>query len=268
MRTTPVRKAPTTSLGAEIVMSGASGTTSPKTFWERVARTRWGAYITRHEEREFVGAVALAEPASEALEIGAEGGRWAMKLRQRGWRLTCTDVDPAVLAVCQERIPEARCIVVHPDDTRFPVDDASVRLLVIIEVEPVTEAAWFPREAVRVLEPGGVLIATLGNPVSARAAFHRMLCRRGLRKDKAYMGPSYAAFRRALRARGLHIAAERGLTWFPFTRQSNSRLIPAAEFLERLLGLSRLPTLSPLVIVTARKPEHNAVSGDSPMAFS
>jgi hypothetical protein len=51
---------------------------------------------------------------------------------------------------------------------------------------------------------------------------------------------------------GFHITAERGLTWFPFTRRSNSRLIPAADLVERVLGLSNLPTLSPLVIVTAR----------------
>src|SRR2546427_2835608 len=155
--------------------------TAPRTYWEGAARTRWGAYITRHEEREFLRTLALAEPPSEALEIGADGGRWALQLRQRGWRPTCTDVNPTTLAVCQARIPEARCVVVQPADTRFPVDDASVRLLVVIEVAPVSEAVWFPREAARVLEPGGILIATLLNPVSARGAFYRMIRRLGLR---------------------------------------------------------------------------------------
>jgi SAM-dependent methyltransferase len=235
------------------LMSSASTTAAPKTFWEGVAKTRWGAYITRHEEHEFERALALAEPPSYSLEIGAEGGRWAMQAHQRGWRPTCTDVDPATLAVCQERIPDARCVVVQRGDTRFPVADASVRLLVVIEVEPVSEAAWFPREAARVLEPGGILITTLCNPVSVRGVFYRMIRRLGLRRQAAYMGPSYVAFRRALRASGLQVAAERGLTWFPFTRLSNSPLVPAADSIERVLGLSRLPTLSPLVIVTARK---------------
>src|SRR5438034_4743776 len=152
--------------------SGASTTAGPITFWESVARTRWGAYITRYEEREFLRALALAEPPSGALEIGVDGGRWALRLRQLGWRTTCTDVNPTTLAVCQARIPEARCVVVQAADTRFPADDASVRLLVVIEVAPVSEAAWFPREAARVLEPGGILIATLLNPVSARGAFY------------------------------------------------------------------------------------------------
>lgn len=223
--------------------------------WEGAARSRFGTYITQYEEREFQRALAMAEPCSDALEIGAEGGRWTTQLRQRGWRLTCTDIDPATLAVCQMRVPEARCIVVDPGDTRLPADDASIRLLVVMEVPPVSEAAWFPREAARVLQPGGILIVTLFNSLSARGAFYRMIRRLGLRRFDGYTGPSYGNFRRALRATGLQIVGERGLTWFPFTRHSDSFLIPAADSVERVLGLSKLPILSPLVIVTARKPD-------------
>jgi SAM-dependent methyltransferase len=235
-------------------LRGTSAVARPKTYWEGVARTGWGAYMTRHQARELLRALALAGPPSAALEIGVNGGRWATQLHHRGWRLTCTDINPVTLAVCQERIPEARCVVVQPTDSRLPVDDASVRLLVVFEVPPVSEAGWFPREAARVLEPGGILICTQLNPVSARGAFYRIIRRLGLRQHVYYTGPSYAAFRRALRASGLQIVGERGLTWFPFTRHSNSRLIRGADSVERVLGLSRLPTLSPLVIVTARKP--------------
>src|SRR5437899_428190 len=95
---------------------------APKTYWEGVARTRWGAYITRHEERELLRALALAEPPSEALEIGADGGRWTLQLCQRGWRPTCTDVNATTLAICQARVPEAHCVVVQAADTRLPAD--------------------------------------------------------------------------------------------------------------------------------------------------
>lgn len=226
--------------------------------WEGPTRSRFGTYIAWHEQREFRRALALADPPSDALEIGAEGGRWTMALRQRGWRITCTDIDPAALAICQQRVPEARCIVVEPGDTRFPVDAARYRLLVVMEVPPVSEAAWFPSEAARVLQPGGILIVTLFNFFSARGSFYRMIRRRGLRRFDLYTGPSYSVFRRALRAHGFQIVAERGLTWFPFSRTSNNPLIPLADSLEQVLGLSKLPTLSPLVIVTARKAEHTS----------
>jgi hypothetical protein len=43
------------------------------------------------------------------------------------------------------------------------------------------------------------------------------------------------------------------LAWAPFTRKSDARLIPLATALERVLGLRRLPALSPLIVVTARR---------------
>ena len=77
------------------------------------------------------------------------------------WQMTATNVDPRVLAVCKERNPSASCILVDPTDESFPVDDASVDLLLCFEVPPVVNQAWFFAEAARVLEPGGKLVGTL-----------------------------------------------------------------------------------------------------------
>lgn len=199
-------------------------------------------------------AETLAGPPGHALEIGAEGGRWSLQLAARGWSLTCTDVDPGTLAVCQERLPNANCIVVDPSETRLPATDDSVRLLIAIEVAPVAESEWLAPEAARVLEPGGVLVATVYNPTSWRAAAYRLLVRTKRRRYEWYHGPSYREFRDRLERAGLSVVDERGYGWPPFTRDSDSRLIPVAVRLERMVGLRRLPSLSPFVIIVATKP--------------
>ena len=64
---------------------------------------------------------------------------------------------------------------------------------------------------------------------------------------------AYASRRVALREAGFEIVSERGYCWFPFSRASNSRLIPLLTRLERWLLLDRLPLLSPWVVFVARK---------------
>ncbi len=224
-----------------------------QTYWEAAAKTRWGAYMTRREQADLDRAEELAGAPTQALEVGADGGRWSIRLRQRGWRVACTDVNRETLALCQKRIPDARCVLVAKTEQRLPVDDAAIQLLVAIEVPQVTGAAWFPAEAARALHPGGVLFTTVWNPMSARGRFYALIKRLGLRAFSAYTGPSYAAFRRSLQRSGFEVLSAHGLAWFPFTRQSNSRLIDKAAAVECWLGLSRLPRVSPLVLVTARR---------------
>jgi SAM-dependent methyltransferase len=224
-----------------------------QTYWEAVAETRWGAYITRYERRELLAAATSLRRPGTALEVGCEGGRWSRLLADLGWRLVCTDVDATTLALCAERIPEATCVLVDSADTRLPCDDAAVQLLLAYEVDPVTSASWFPSEAARVLAAGGILVCTFLNRRSVRGAAYLALHRLGRRRHDYYVGPTYGAYRRALRDTGLEPVRQLGLGWAPFTRNSDASLIPLATALEQVLGLRRLPALSPLVVVTARR---------------
>jgi len=107
------------------------------TYWENVARTRWGSYITEIEKRVILKASNLAGSPTTALEIGCEGGRWSRLLAELGWNMICTDIDPNALEVCQRRIPSAKCILVDPNDSKIPYETRSVKLLLCIEVLPV-----------------------------------------------------------------------------------------------------------------------------------
>lgn len=64
---------------------------------------------------------------------------------------------------------------------------------------------------------------------------------------------SYRSWRAALKRLGFETVHEAGLCWMPFSRESNSRLIGPAIALEKLLGLSRLPSLSPWISVVMSK---------------
>ncbi|GDY32047.1 class I SAM-dependent methyltransferase [Gandjariella thermophila] len=224
------------------------------TYWERVATSRWGSYITAEEDRAIRWASEMAGNPRHALEIGCDGGRWARMLSQEGWSVTCTDVAEEAIKLCADRVPDARCIKVDPADTFLPAEDASTSLVLCIEVLAVVGSDWFHKEVVRVLAPGGMLVATTWNRNSARGVAANLASRWRRRGPHSFYRTRYTAWRRQLLAAGLEVQSELGLCWFPFGRSSNSPLVPIAAMTEKRLGLARMPALSPWVLVTARKP--------------
>lgn len=224
-----------------------------------MAESRWGAYVTDREREHLLDALGRVEPGV-SLEVGCEGGRWSHLIRERGWQVICTDVDESSLALCRARLPDAECIHVEPDGRTLPVDDESVRLLLIYEVAPVMDSDWILAEAARALEPGGLLVCSTWNPRSARGAAYRLLAHVSKRENEGvrrfqdyYQGPPHGRFRKQLEARGFDIRRERGLCWFPFGRSSDSRLVGPATTMENALGLARLPTWSPWVLSIAQR---------------
>jgi ubiquinone/menaquinone biosynthesis C-methylase UbiE len=230
-----------------------------RTYWESVAETRWGAYVTDREREHLLDALERVEPGV-SLEVGCEGGRWSHLIHTRGWHVICTDVDESSLALCTARLPDANCIHVDPDDRALPVDDKSVRLLLIYEVAQVIDSDWILGEAARVLEPAGLFVCSTWNPRSLRGAAYRMLARMSKREVEGvrrfqdyYRGPPHGTFRKQLDEQGFDVLRERGLCWFPFGRSSNSRLVGPATTVERALGLARTPGLSPWVLTIAQR---------------
>src|SRR5574341_2375579 len=104
------------------------------TYWENIATTKWGCYITAIERRALLRATEMSRNPTVALEIGCEGGRWSKLLAELGWNIICTDVDATSLTLCQRRIPQAKCILVSPDDPKIPCESDSIGLLLCLEV--------------------------------------------------------------------------------------------------------------------------------------
>jgi len=240
---------------------GGGGTPSEHTpgsltFWEKISQTtRWGRYLTRIEERALLVATDASSRPGTALEIGCEGGRWSKLLVNQGWDVICTDTRSDMLAVCQSRLPRAKCLLVQSMDPSIPCAKGALELLLCVEVDPVSGSKWFINEASRVLKPGGILVATLLNKFSLRALIHRTLrpLTAAKRSERGYYQVSYRSVRRTLLDVGFNILHERGCCWGPFSRSSNSHFIPFFVWLEKYSGIRRLTVLSPWVVFVARK---------------
>jgi ubiquinone/menaquinone biosynthesis C-methylase UbiE len=138
------------------------------TFWEKVAASKWGTYISDIEKRAILQAQALAGKPGHALEIGCGGGRWSKLLSDMGWRMVCIDINHETLSICQQKLPDAKCILAYPDGKVIPCGPDSADLLLCIEVAPVVESDWFLQEAGRVLREDGILVGVLESHIGAR----------------------------------------------------------------------------------------------------
>ncbi len=230
--------------------------TDELTYWERVnLTTKWGRYLTEIETRTVVSATKTAGGPGTVLEIGTDGGRWSGALMNQGWKVICTDVRPEALEICQRRLPGAKCILVRPTDTSLPCATDTLNLVLCMEVDAVTSSEWFIEEASRVLTAGGILVATINNRSSLRAAFHEAF-RPGdaiTRKELGFYQISYRDRRTRLLRCGFEVIHEEGCCWSPFPRDSNSFLVPHFVRFEKYLGLRRLTSLSPWVVFAAQK---------------
>ena len=223
------------------------------TFWDCVAATTWGSYITELERQVTIqGHLAAGTPA-KAVDIGCGSGRWSKLLSDLGWQMTCVDVDRQALDICQQRIPEAKAVIVHRHDEIIPCETASKSLVLCIEVK-VIESHWFLFEVKRVLKHDGVFVGVWWNRRSWRGMAWRLKHRlMGSSDVHDFYKQSYSWWKAKLARLGFRVLFEEGLCWAPFGRTSNSALIPLAATLERATCLHRLVAFSPWIIFVARK---------------
>jgi SAM-dependent methyltransferase len=226
-------------------------TSDDQTFWEKVGNTRWGAYTTEIARLAILRGHHIAARPTVALEIGCEGGRWSSLLANLGWSMICVDTDAEVLKLCQKRIPSANCILANPSDDKVRCESDSIDLLLCVEVGPVIQSDWFIEEGLRVLRNDGVIVGVFWNLLSLRGLFGH--ARAAFAGDFDFYKIPYPSWKRKLSNRGFRILYEEGYCWFPFSRASNSALVPYFTLLEKVLGLRKLIFFSPWVVFIAQK---------------
>ena len=112
----------------------------------------------------------LGPNTGDVLDAGMGGGVLLAELDRRGWDVSGIDLAPAMVARAQERLPHAREKLVEAAIEELPFADASFDAVVATGVLEYT-APHRDRsvgELVRVLRPGGVLVASFPNYGSLR----------------------------------------------------------------------------------------------------
>jgi SAM-dependent methyltransferase len=238
----------------ELPTTGPAQSESKLEYWELIARTtRWGRYLAKVETDIILRGDRLVSERTNAVDLGCGGGRWSRLLADRGWNMTCVDVNPDSLHACRQKLPEARCVQVTPESTSIPCETRSQRMILCMEAPDVIEGEWFIPEAMRVIEPGGVFIGFYMNPRSWRGLVWRSMRTSNWDGGKHYSGPPYSTWRKRFLSAGFEMIHQESCSWAPFGRTSNSPLIPLFTRLERWTQLHRLTAIAPWVLFVARK---------------
>jgi SAM-dependent methyltransferase len=222
-----------------------------QTYWDRINERRWGQYLSSLEERVVQQALESCSRPGTVLDIGAGSGRWSALAVKAGWRAICLDIDPEILKVCQHHLPSADCRVLDRDWTTLPIPTGSLEAVFCVEVFTVMGQERLTTEVDRMLAPGGLFVGVFGNLLSWRGLVAQLPLKGA--KQRGYYPKTYGAWRGDLQRRGFEFLHEEGYGWAPFSRGSDSPLIPLSIHLEQHLGLRRCTLLSPWVIFIARK---------------
>lgn len=124
----------------------------------------------RHEEHDSVIRELLPDPGGVALDVACGEGRFTRALSALGFEAVGLDRSEKLIAAASEADPEGRYVVAEA--TSLPVEDASARLVLCVNaLMHIVELDEALREFVRVLAPGGVLVAGLVHPVAEAGEF-------------------------------------------------------------------------------------------------
>jgi ubiquinone/menaquinone biosynthesis C-methylase UbiE len=217
--------------------------TSKETHWEKAAKTKMGKYLTR-VETSFILKEIDTSKLNLVIDVGAEAGRFSLLTANANVSVIGIDIDSYSLRRLKQKndgIP-----VIQADARKIPLKDGTFDAVLMIEVLdyiPQTNEAL--TECNRILKPKSSLILSFGNQSSAKAKLRQL-------KGKTYMH-SYDQVIRTLRDSGFAVFSKTGYNWIPLGRISESPLIPFLAGLEKIFGLRKIPSLSPWVIVHAKK---------------
>lgn len=218
-----------------------------------------GQYLD-NVERQFILSTLTRDPSIHKLvDLSGGSGRIAVPLAQHGYDVTVTDVSIIPLRRLRQKDHSIRAELVDATTPVLPLADASVDAALCIQVPFYVEDGrnWFFREVHRIVRPGGWLIVTSTNRLSYKGWLRRFLLVLGRMEPQSWHRFEYVStpvdMETRLNKAGFTVERQIGYNWAPTLRFSDTALLPVYTTIERLVGLDRIPSLSPWVITSARR---------------
>lgn len=215
---------------------------STETHWEMAAKTRMGKYLTQVETKFIQDSISLTS-LNTVMDVGAEAGRFS----QLNSNPETISIDIDSYGLKRLRLKTKNIVAIQADARKIPVRNETLDTIFMIEVlDYIPELDQAFMEAYRTLKPNASLILSFGNKSSLKAKLRQLT-------GKSYQH-SYAHIIHTLNKIGFQIKRKTGYNWLLFGRTSQNILIPTLSKLERIIGLRRIPNLSPWVIIHVVKP--------------
>ena len=149
-------------------------------------------------------------------------------------------------------LPEAH--MAQANAVELPFSPTSMHAVMAIEVSMYfADKRKFFSECNRVLAPGGILVVQLHNSFSYRGLLYSLLFRKN-NPQSPYYDLSWWQIESLLHETGFTVLQAIGYNWIPVTfSRPNNPLLGIYASCERFFGLNNLISLSPWLLVAARK---------------
>jgi ubiquinone/menaquinone biosynthesis C-methylase UbiE len=216
---------------------------STKTHWEKASETHMGKYLTQVESRFIMNSIDFSK-VNTIMDVGAESGRFSQLSKAASTETISLDINSYGLK--RLKLKTKNIDAIQADARKTPIEDQTFDAIFMIEVlDYIPELDEALAECHRTLKPDASLILSFGNKSSLKAKLREI-------GGKSYQH-SYGKVTKALVEAGFSIKKKTGYNWLLFGRMSENRMIPILAKMERLFGLRRIPSLSPWVVIHAKK---------------
>ncbi len=212
-------------------------------FWETAARTQLGKYLTDIETHFVLNSIETTQPRM-ILDIGAGAGKFSLLAANSDIDVVSIDIVSYGLRRLQLKKPDVQ--IIKADARKIPLRDGIFDAIVMIEVlDYIPELDQVFNDCQRTLKKEASFTFSFGNTTSLKQKVKQL-------RGNSYLH-SYKSVMKNLAKADFKVRRKQGYNWLPFGRTSENPLVPLFAFTERILGLRRIPSLSPWVMVQAIK---------------
>lgn len=217
--------------------------------WDAYRDTTVGCYLMQREYSFLRQLLALVDEPCRVLDIACGSGRTTIPLLHDGIDIIGADLSLAGLQSFQWRHRPVR--LVQSDSHCLPFPAHTFDCVVAIQSFEYFDSHQFLQECRRLLRPNGLVVFDFIN----RHNYKRLLMNalgRTQALDTAYKRSCQEVFQLLIN-HNFQVITSHGYNWIPFQRQSNSRWVDVMASIESALLLQRLYSISPWILVAARK---------------